>query len=107
MLLRGVAAALALTVLGCSAERAAQRESAAVRDSVSQSPPYRILFIGNSLTYMHDMPRLLAGLARAGGIEVVVEQYALGGARLEGHAEDAAVRALLERGGWWAVMLQE
>jgi len=69
--------------------------------------PQRILFIGNSLTYMQAMPQLLRGLAQAGGITIEVEQHAPGGARLVQHATNPQVRALLGRGGWYAVVLQE
>jgi hypothetical protein len=53
------------------------------------------------------MPQMLVGLARAGGINLEVAQHAPGGARLIQHAANPEVLALLDRGGWNDVVLQE
>ena len=67
----------------------------------------RVLFIGNSLTYAGNLPAMIQGLARTAGVDLVYEQHTPGGARLLNHAADPQVRALLARGGWDAVVLQE
>ena len=36
----------------------------------------RVLFIGNSLTYVNDLPGTLAGIARSGGDTIRVEMVA-------------------------------
>jgi len=78
-----------------------------VAPSGSNAPTLRVLFIGNSLTYAGDLPALIQGLARAAGVNLLYDQHTPGGARLLNHAADPEVRALLARGGWDAVVLQE
>ena len=67
----------------------------------------RVLFIGNSLTRAGGLPEMIQGLARTAGVNLVYELHAPGGARLLDQAADPQVRALLARGGWDAVVLQE
>ena len=71
------------------------------------APTLRVLFIGNSLTYAQNLPAMIQGLARTAGVNLVYEQHTPGGARLLNHAADPQVRALLDRGGWDVVVLQE
>ena len=71
------------------------------------APTLRVLFIGNSLTYSADLPAIIQGLARTAGVNLVSEQHTPGGWRLLNQAADPQVRALLARGGWDAVVLQE
>jgi hypothetical protein len=71
------------------------------------APTLRVLFIGNSLTYSGDLPAMIQGLARTAGVNLLYEQHTPGGARLLNQAADPQVRALLARGGWDAVVLQE
>ena len=73
----------------------------------TNAPTLRVLFIGNSLTYSGDLPAMIQGLARTAGVNLVYDQHTPGGARLLNHAADPQVRALLARGGWDAVVLQE
>jgi len=75
--------------------------------SAPNAPTLRVLFIGNSLTYAGDLPAMIQGLARTAGVNLLYEQHTPGGARLLNHAADPQVRALLARGGWDAVVLQE
>lgn len=68
----------------------------------------RVLFVGNSHTFMNDMPAMIAALAHVGGKRPLhARLIARGGARLEEHAKDGvAIHALSER-GWHALILQE
>lgn len=71
--------------------------------------PYRILFIGNSLTSVNDLPAMVAGLSRAAGDDppMETEMVAFGGYSLENHvAEGTALRAI-ERGNWDVVALSQ
>jgi hypothetical protein len=68
---------------------------------------YRILFIGNSHTYLHHMPRLLTGLAQAKGIEIFTEQSTGEGASLAWHWNRPETKDLIARGQWTHVVLQE
>lgn len=70
----------------------------------------RVLFIGNSYTYVNNLPAVLAAMARSAtpAREVVWRMVTTGGRTLKGHweADDAARRAIRE-GRWDYVVLQE
>ena len=71
--------------------------------------PYRMLFIGNSLTYENDLPAMVAGLSRAAGDDppMETEMVAFPAYALEDHlAEGTAVRAIA-RGDWDVVALSQ
>ena len=67
----------------------------------------RILFIGNSATYVHDIPETLARLASEAGFSTEALRIVKGGWRLSQHAE-AGSRALAEiEKGYDLVVLQD
>ncbi len=70
-------------------------------------PPRRILFIGNSLTSVTDIPGRLAALARAMGKEVQVDSVVNNGYSLEDHWVDGRALAAIRRGRWDVVVLQQ
>ena len=65
----------------------------------------RILFIGNSYTTRHDLPRLIAELARPHVVES--EVIFAGGASLRRHWNGGRAASAIARGGWDYVVLQE
>lgn len=66
-----------------------------------------MLFIGNSITYWHDIPGIVAALADSAGIEVhEVESSTRGGWSLRSHWNFDLTRNLVSRGGWDVVVLQ-
>ncbi|MBF0533176.1 MAG: hypothetical protein HQL23_08825 [Candidatus Omnitrophica bacterium] len=67
----------------------------------------RVLFLGNSLTYVNDLPGMIADLAKSRHLNIVHEMYAPGGYRLEQHAADAQALAKIKQGDWDFVVLQE
>ena len=67
----------------------------------------RILFIGNSHTYLHYMPQLLAGLAQFKGRKVITEQSIGEGVSLAWHWKDSEARDLIQKETWTHVVLQE
>lgn len=69
--------------------------------------PLRILFIGNSLTYVNDLPGALAAIAGADGRALAVSTRAVGGWTLAMHDADPDTNAMIRKGGWFAVVLQE
>lgn len=73
------------------------------------SEPERVLFIGNSYTFCNRMPGTLEQLvaSAAGARPIATEVVASGGWTLEQHWDAPASRAVLERGGWDRVVLQE
>ena len=68
----------------------------------------RVLFIGNSLTYVNDLPGTLAGLARSGGDTIRVEMVARPNYALIDHlSEHSGAEEAIARGGWDVVVLQQ
>lgn len=67
----------------------------------------RILFIGNSYTYVNDLPTTFADLAWSGGHRTETESLAAGGETLAQHAADSATATMLASKQWSTVILQE
>ena len=67
----------------------------------------RVLFIGNSYTFVNDLPATFARLAASGGHTVETGMIAPGGAFLTDEAADANVAATITGTTWAAVVLQE
>ena len=68
----------------------------------------RILFIGNSLTYVNDVPGILQALADSAGEEkLAVASRALPNYALIDHWVEGVAQAEIAKGGWaWVVMQQ-
>lgn len=66
----------------------------------------RVLFIGNSLTYAHDLPLLVQALARSAGQEMHVESVTSGGYSLDDHWSHGAAPKAIAKGKWDVVVLQ-
>lgn len=67
-----------------------------------------VLFVGNSLTYTHDVPGLVAALSeRGGGPRIRTAVVAFGGYSLEDHWRGGAALDSIARGGWDYVVLQQ
>lgn len=71
--------------------------------------PIRVLFIGNSFTYVNDLPELVDGFARGskGAARVETRMVAAGGATLESTWRDGKALAVLRGSRWDYVVLQE
>jgi hypothetical protein len=75
----------------------------------SPNAPMRVLFVGNSYTYVNDLPMVIADLAAAArearpfSPEVVL----VGGQTLEGHIAGHDALPAIARGGWDAIVIQE
>jgi hypothetical protein len=70
-------------------------------------PVVRILFIGNSYTYVNDLPGTFRGLACSGGYKVETGMAASGGWTLADHVASADTQKLLSSQKWDYVVLQE
>jgi hypothetical protein len=67
-----------------------------------------VLFIGNSFTYYHDMPAMVAELAKAAGQPALrFEQVTPGGYTLEKHWQEHNALAQIEARHWDYVVLQD
>lgn len=70
--------------------------------------PVRILWIGNSYTYVNDLPKMVAELAKAGGQSPVVhERETPGGCSLQKHWKDGKALAKIQARKWDYVVLQD
>ena len=69
--------------------------------------PLRILFIGNSYTYVNDLPGMFSKLACAGGHKVETTMVANGGWTLAQHASSSDTLNVLNQRKWDWVILQE
>jgi hypothetical protein len=67
-----------------------------------------VLFIGNSFTYYHDLPKMLAELAKAGKQPMLIhERETPGGCTLEKHWKDGKALAKIQSRKWDFVVLQD
>src|ERR1700730_11128829 len=67
-----------------------------------------VLFIGNSFTYVNDLPKMVAELAKAGGQRPLhCERETPGGCSLEKHWKDGKALAKIQSRKWDFVVLQD
>ena len=66
-----------------------------------------VLFLGNSYTYVNNLPDLIEGLALAADKTLTTTSNTPGGHTLEGHSGNATSLSLIASGGWDHVVLQE
>jgi hypothetical protein len=80
--------------------------SAVACAQATPAKPLRILFVGNSLTYVTDIPGRVAKLAKAMGKDAVIESAAYPAYSLEDHWNDGRALAAIKK-GWDIVVLQQ
>lgn len=108
--LRRVRAALALVALGVTgAGFACVSSPAAPEPEAEPENAFRVLFIGNSLTYFNDLPGVLAALADSAGIArpLVVGAVAAPDYSLEDHWNEGTAREALAAKAWDVVVMQQ
>lgn len=89
-------------------ERLSWRRQRALDDPPPRRAPVEILFIGNSHTYMHDLPGLIVELAKAAGTaEVRVTRVLKGGYSLGQHWSEGVAQREIETRWFDFVVLQE
>ena len=77
-------------------------------DVADPSEEVQVLFIGNSFTHFHDMPKMVADLAKAGDQRPLrFVQITPGGCTLEKHWKDGKALAAIQSRKWDFVVLQE
>jgi hypothetical protein len=67
----------------------------------------RVLFLGNSYTFVNDLPTTFARLAASGGKQIEVAMVANGGETLAEHSASADSQAKIKAAHWSYVVLQE
>jgi hypothetical protein len=88
---------IALFLLGCAPRC----------DNASGDECLRVLFVGNSYTYVNDLPNTFAQLARSGNHLVEVDIVAEGGFSLTDHLASSNFSSKLTSSQWNYVVLQE
>ncbi|MBL7744248.1 MAG: hypothetical protein JNN00_12295 [Chitinophagaceae bacterium] len=73
----------------------------------AHSDPVRILFVGNSLTYVNDLPALIAELARQDKTIVIYNSFLFPDYSLEDHWKEGKVQAEIEKGSYDFVVAQQ
>lgn len=72
-----------------------------------QEQPKRVLFVGNSLTYVGNTPAIYSALASANGHPVISDMIVQGGATLTQRVADGSVSNALKTRKYIALVLQE
>ncbi|MFL6207449.1 MAG: hypothetical protein ACJ74W_01290 [Pyrinomonadaceae bacterium] len=72
------------------------------------APTLRVLFVGNSFTYVHNVPALVQEIASSlPGPCIETSMIASGGATLEDHWRDESVSSRIREGRWTHVVLND
>ena len=113
MLFRCAACAVLPVVALASASVVAQQPPAAASQQqppvAASQKPLRVLFVGNSLTYVNDLPATLRALAAAQPTAVAIETqtFVAPGGTIADRWKDGHAAAALASGHWDAIVLQE
>ena len=76
--------------------------------SVSAQHAYkRALFIGNSYTYVNDLPQMVANVAASAGDTLFFDSNSIGGYTFQQHSVNATTLSKIAAGNWDYVVLQE
>ncbi len=73
----------------------------------SQGKTKRVLFLGNSYTYVNDLPKTIADMALSTGDTLIYDSNCPGGYTLQGHSTNATSLSKIAQGNWDYVVLQE
>lgn len=103
---------LTLRTLGAATPAQAAASAATPSAPVVKTQPapgksLRVLFIGNSYTYVNDLPELVKRLLAARGVQLDLEKVVVGGATLERHWKEGKAQAAIHKRPWDYVVLQE
>jgi hypothetical protein len=95
--------AIARLALGCALAAVLAIAPAAAKEPA----PMRVLFVGNSYTYWHDVPAITVLVADALGVPMSAGMLAEPDYAIEDHFTTGAYRAKLEEARWDWVVLQQ
>ena len=101
LLVLGLAALIGLGAIGVA------RATAESCSPFARGECVRVLFLGNSYTYVNDLPAVFRHLARAGGRNVETGMVANGGETLAQHAASPESLAAIRSPTWRFVIIQE
>ena len=89
------------------AEKFDHKREAGSHNEAPASRKLRVLFIGNSYTYVNNLPGIVTALAESANESIESEMIAAPGATLKKHWEDGKAIEALKHGHWDYVVLQE
>ena len=75
--------------------------------AAQKSQPIRVLFIGNSYTFYHNLPDLVSQIGESVGFPIDATACTKGSQRFTGHLQNGKLLRMLAAGGWDYVVLQE
>ena len=75
--------------------------------SIAQQQIKKVLFIGNSYTYVNDLPALLSNVAQSAGDSVIYDSNCIGGSTLQLHSTNSTTLQKIAQGNFDFVVLQE
>ena len=75
--------------------------------AASAGPTTRVLFVGNSLTYVHNLPAMVSALASVNGKRVDARMLARGGATMQDHVNAGLAEKSMRSGEVDVLVLQE
>lgn len=73
---------------------------------LGQEESKKVLFVGNSYTYVNNLPQMIQQLGESSGCRMEFEQVTPGGATFSQHCNTSGAMESIGRGGWDAVVLQ-
>lgn len=76
-------------------------------EPTNEPADYRVLFVGNSLTYVNDLPQLFEAVALEAGKRVEAEMLAFPNYGLEDHWAEGKVQKKIESGAFDYVVVQQ
>ncbi|MEI7999458.1 MAG: DUF4886 domain-containing protein [Candidatus Omnitrophota bacterium] len=77
------------------------------KNSFAEQGKIRVLFVGNSLTYVNDLPKMISQIAQSRNFVMENDMYAPGGYKLSQHALDPVLKDKINHSKWDFVVLQE
>lgn len=85
----------------------ASPDDVAAQPDTGPAKKLRILFLGNSYTYVNDLPAMTQQFAQAAGVKLEQVSVTQGGATLQVLIDQTAAVATIAQGGWSHVVLQD
>ena len=105
--LRVLAALVTIVAVMAASGACAQTPTVTCNASRADRGCVRVLFIGNSYTYVNNLPGTFASIAAKLGRAVYTDMIAPGGATLADHLKNDETLSLIRNGHWTYVVLQE
>lgn len=77
-----------------------------ISTSIVSAKELNVLFLGNSYTYVNDVPKMVQNLAHAAGHTLTYDQHTEGGWTLDKHWHSDITLNKIRQGGWDIVVIQ-